>query len=136
MAEDFPNKPFGPIMTKLIVTSALLLLAGLSQAAFACDRLPPEDADQHTARATNLSAAWSDAMILQNLKLPIGRADVKRAQSSSSVTAEYTYFHKIVTITRSASSGVQVKLVENGQDTLVWKLGTCARNVPGRTDAS
>ena len=112
---------------------AFLLLAFWSQAAFACDRLPPENADQHAVRAINLSAAWPDSMILQNLKLQIGRAGIKRAQDSSSTTTEYTYFHKIVSITRSTSSGVQVRLVEQGQATLVWKLGSCERTVPGRT---
>lgn len=119
-------------MTTRTFLPVLLCVACLSQAAFACDRLPPENAEG-SLRATNLSAAWPDSMILQNLKLQIGRADVKRTQDSSSATAEYSYFHKIVTINRSAANGVQVKLVEKGQDTLVWKLGACERAVPGRT---
>lgn len=113
---------------------AVLFLAGLSPVAFACDRLPPEGSGQNALRAANLSAAWPDSMILQNLKLQIGRAQVKRAESKDSTTAEYSYFNKIVTINRSASSGVQVKLVEKDQDTLVWKLGSCDRAVPDRTD--
>lgn len=120
-------------MTKQILVPALLLLACLPQAASACDRLPPDNV-QSSVRSVNLSAAWSDAMILQNLKLQIGRAEVKRKESSGSSTAEYAYFHKIVTITRSSSKGVQVKMAEKGQETLTWTLGSCARSVPGRTD--
>lgn len=121
-------------MIKRSLIPAFLLLASLSQAALACDRLPPENAGQNGLRAANLSAAWPDAVILQNLKLQIGRAEVKRAQSSGSSSAEYSYFNKIVTITRSDSSGVQVKLAEKGQDTLTWKLGSCARALPNRAD--
>lgn len=112
-----------------------VLLACLAQPAFACDRLPPENVGS-SVRSVNLSAAWTDAMILQNLKLQIARADVTRKESSSSTTTEYAYFHKIVTITRSASNGVGVKLVEKGQDTLTWKLGSCARGVLGNTERS
>lgn len=119
-------------MTKQIFTSAVLFLACLSQAAFACDRLPPDNA-QSSVRSVNLSASWTDAMILQNLKLQIARAEVRRKESSTSTTAEYAYFHKIVTITRSTSKGVQVKMEEKGQDTLNWTLGSCARTVPGRS---
>lgn len=119
-------------MIKRILAPAFLLLASLSPAAFSCDRLPPEDADKNAIRAVNLSAAWPDSMILQNLKLQIGRATVKRAESSGSTTAEYSYFHKIVTINRSTANGVQVKVVEKDQDTLVWKLGSCDRAVPDR----
>lgn len=119
-------------MIKRILAPAFLLLASLSPMAFSCDRLPPEDADKNAIRAVNLSAAWPDSMILQNLKLQIGRATVKRAESSGSTTAEYSYFHKIVTITRSTANGVQVKVVEKDQDTLVWKLGKCDRAVPDR----
>lgn len=68
-------------------------------------------------------------MILQNLKLQIARADVRRKESSGSTTAEYAYFHKIVTITRSTSKGVQVNMQEKGQDTLNWTLGSCERSV-------
>ena len=118
-----------------ILATTLLLLATLPSAAFACDRLPPENAES-SVRSVNLSAAWPDSQILQNLKLQIGRADVTRKESSSSITTEYAYFHKIVTITRSASSGVQVKLVEKNQDTLVWKLGSCARSTADRASKS
>lgn len=120
-------------MTKRIFTAALVVLASLSQAALACDRLPPDNA-QSSVRSVNLSAAWTDAMILQNLKLQIGRAEVTRKESSGSSTVEYAYFHKIVTITRSAAKGVQVKMQEKGQETLNWTLGSCMRTVPGRTD--
>jgi len=119
-------------MTKHIPAAAFLLLASLGQASHACDRLPPENAANNAVRVVNLSAAWPDSMILQNLKLQIGRAQVKRAESSGSTSAEYSYFNRIVTITRSTSSGVQVKLVEKDQDTLTWKLGSCDRAVPDR----
>lgn len=115
-------------MTKRIFTAALLSLASLSHTAFACDRLPPDNA-QSSIRSVNLSAAWTDAMILQNLKLQIARAEVTRKESSGSTTVEYAYFHKIVTITRSAAKGVQVKMEEKGQDTLNWTLGNCMRSV-------
>jgi len=115
-------------MTKQILFQAVFLMAWLPQAASACDRLPPDNA-QSSVRSVNLSAAWTDAMILQNLKLQIGRADVKRKESSGSTTVEYAYFHKIVTITRSTAKGVQVKMEEKGQSTLNWSLGSCARNV-------
>lgn len=115
-------------MTKQILVPTVVLLACLSQAAFACDRLPPDNA-QSSVRSVNLSAAWTDAMILQNLKLQIGRAEVKRKESSGSITVEYAYFHKIVTITRSAAKGIQVKMEEKGQDTLNWTLGSCMRSV-------
>lgn len=121
-------------MIKRILSSAFLLLAGLSPATFACDRLPPEGTSQNALRAVNLSAAWPDSMILQNLRLQIGRAQVKRTEGKDSTTAEYSYFNKIVTIHRAASSGVQVKVAEKDRDTLVWKLGSCDRAVPDRTD--
>jgi len=117
------------------IFTAAVLLACASQAAQACDRLPPENV-QSSVRSVNLSAAWTDAMILQNLKLQLARAEVTRKESSGSTTTEYAYFHKIVTITRSTSNGVGVKLVEKGQDTLTWKLGTCARGVLGNTERS
>lgn len=115
-------------MTKQIFTSAVLLMACLPQTALACDRLPPDNA-QSSVRSVNLSAAWTDAMILQNLKLQIARAEVRRKESSGSTTAEYAYFHKIVTITRSTSKGVQVKMEEKGQETLNWALGHCTRSI-------
>jgi len=119
-------------MIKRILASTCVVLAGFSQATHACDRLPPENASKNATRVVNLSAAWPDSMILQNLRLQIGRADVKRAQSKDSTVTEYSYFDKIVIITRSVKDGVQVKLVEKNQDTLMWKLGSCDRAVPDR----
>lgn len=119
-------------MVKPLLSTSLLILTLLPGAVLACDRLPPENASKNATRVVNLSAAWPDSMILQNLRLQIGRADVKRAQSKDSTTAEYSYFDKIVTISRSVKDGVQVKLAEKNQDTLVWKLGGCDRAVPDR----
>ena len=38
---------------------------------------------------------------------------------------EYGYFGRSVTITRSVRNGVEVQLLEQGRDKLVWKLGAC-----------
>lgn len=38
---------------------------------------------------------------------------------------QYTYFHKTVVITRTASKGVEVQLLEKDREKLVWQLGMC-----------
>ena len=94
-------------------------------AAHACERVYPQANGDDRTRHVRLSAGWPDAQILQNLKLNLDRADVKRTESSGVVSVQYTYFHKTVLITRSASKGVEVQLSEKDREKLVWQLGMC-----------
>lgn len=108
-----------------LLAAALLGLATLPNASAACERRYPEENGDDRTRHVRLSAAWPDAQILQNLKLNIDRADVKRTQGTGVLTVQYAYFHKTVIIQRAAASGVEVQLVEKDRDKLVWKLGNC-----------
>jgi len=91
----------------------------------ACERVYPQANGDDRTRHVRLSAGWPDAQILQTLKLNIDRADVRRTESSGTVSIQYTYFHKTVVITRSASKGVEVQLLEKDREKLVWQLALC-----------
>jgi len=122
-----PNDEF-TVMQKMLAAGMLCLVSLLSvTSAQACERRWPEANDDDRTRHVFLTAAMTDTIILQRLRLAPDRAEVERKESSSSVAARYTYFDRTVTITRAASSGVQVELQEKGRDKLVWKLGSCAR---------
>jgi len=111
-----------------LLAAGLLSLAMLVVApapAHACERVYPQANGDDRTRHVRLSADWPDAQILQNLKLNFDRADVKRSESSGAVSIQYTYFHKTVVITRSASKGVEVQLLEKDREKLVWQLGMC-----------
>ena len=110
-----------------LFAASLLACATLATAApaRACERVYPQANGDDRTRHVRLSAGWPDAQILQNLKLNLDRAEVKRTESSGAVSIQYTYFHKTVVITRSASKGVEVQLMEKGRDKLVWQLGVC-----------
>lgn len=113
-------------MRTMLAAGMLCLVSLLSAtAAQACERRWPEANGDDRTRHVYLSAAMTDARILQSLKLMIDRAEVERKEGSGSVAVRYTYFHRIVTITRSASSGVQVEMREKDREPLVWKLGKC-----------
>jgi hypothetical protein len=111
------------LMLRMLATGALCLMHAAS--ADACERRYPQANGDDRTRHIGLSARWPDAQILQNLKLNIDRADIKRSDSSSAVSVEYGYFQRTVVITRSASKGVEVKLLEAGRTPLVWTLGVC-----------
>ncbi|MEM8511462.1 hypothetical protein RCH14_000753 [Massilia sp. MP_M2] len=111
-----------------LLAAGLLSLATLVLApapAHACERVYPQANGDDRTRHVRLSAGWTDAKILQNLKLNLDRADVKGTESSGVVSIGYTYFHKTVVITRSASKGVEVQLLEKDREKLVWQLGLC-----------
>jgi len=110
-----------------LLAAGLLSLAALSASttAQACERMYPQANGDDRTRHVRLSAGWPDGQILQNLKLNLDRAEVKRTESSGAVSIQYTYFHKTVVITRSATKGVEVQLLEKDRDKLVWQLGTC-----------
>ena len=114
-------------ITLKIFAASLLSLAALSSSATAqaCERMYPQANGDDRTRHVRLSAGWPDAQILQNLKLNQDRAEVKRTESSGAVSIQYTYFHKTVVITRSATKGVEVQLLVKDRDKLVWQLGTC-----------
>lgn len=113
-------------MQKTIATGVLCLTSLLSVAnAHACERLQPEANGDDRTRHVALSAAMSDERILQSLRLNAGRGEVERKESGDTVSVRYTYFHRVVTIVRSASKGVQVEMLEKDRKALVWKLGTC-----------
>lgn len=115
-------------MRTMLAAGILCLVSLLSAtAAQACERRWPEANDDDRTRHVFLTAAMDDATILRRLRLAVDRAEVERKESSSTVTTRYTYFDRTVTVTRSASSGVQVELKEQERDKLVWKLGTCER---------
>jgi hypothetical protein len=109
------------------LAAGLLCLASLLTAgsATACERRYPEANRDDRTRHVALSARWPDARILQNLRLQIDRAEVKQSESKDAVKTEYGYFGRSVTITRSVKNGVEVQLLEQGRDKLVWKLGSC-----------
>jgi hypothetical protein len=110
-----------------LLAAGLLSLSTLVVApapAHACERVYPQANGDDRTRHVRLSAGWSDAQILQNLKLNFDRADVKRTESSGAVSIGYAYFHKTVVITRG-SKGVEVQLLEKDREKLVWQLGTC-----------
>lgn len=102
----------------------LVSLAGASDVA-ACERRYPESGKDDRTRHVALSARWPDAQILQNLRLQIDRAQVRQAESKDALKTEYGYFGRTVVITRSVKDGVEVQLLEQGRDKLVWKLGSC-----------
>ena len=104
---------------------SLATLVAVPAPAHACERVYPQANGDDRTRHVRLSAGWPDAQILQNLKLNFDRADVKRSESSGAVSVQYTYFHKTVVITRSASKGVEVQLLEKDREKLVWQLGVC-----------
>ena len=109
-----------------VFAAGLLSLAMFAAApAGACERIYPQANNDDNTRHVRLSAAWPDAQILRNLKLNADRAEIKRTEGSGAVSVQYTYFHKTVVITRSASKGVEVQLLEKDRDKLVWQLGTC-----------
>lgn len=115
-------------VTLKIFAAGLLSLAALALApAHACERLYPQANGDDATRHVRLSAAWPDAQILRNLKLNLDRAEVKRTESTGVVSNQYAYFHKTVVITRSASKGVEVQMVEKDREKLVWQLGVCER---------
>ena len=103
---------------------SLSTLVVVSAPAHACERIYPQANGDDRTRHVRLSAGWPDAQILQNLKLNLDRADVKRTESSGAVSVQYTYFHKTVVITRG-SKGVEVQLLEKDREKLVWQLGVC-----------
>lgn len=109
------------------LAAGLLCLATMMHlgAASACERRYPEAGKDDRSRHVGLSARWPDAQILQNLRLQIDRAEVKRTESKDALKTEYGYFERTVTITRSVKNGVEVQLLEQGRDKLVWKLGSC-----------
>ncbi len=109
------------------LAAGLLCLASLMNAgnAVACERRYPEANGDDRTRHVGLSARWPDAQILQNLRLQIDRAEVKQTESKDALKTEYGYFGRTVTITRSVKNGVEVQLLEQGRDKLVWKLGSC-----------
>lgn len=110
-----------------MLASGLLCLAMLTQGAnaAACERRYPEANKDDRTRHVALSARWPDAQILQNLRLSIDRAQVKQTEGKDVLKTEYGYFERSVTITRGARDGVEVQLLEQGRDKLVWKLGSC-----------
>jgi hypothetical protein len=116
--------PF-PVPARL--AAGLLCLAALMQSggASACERRYPEANKDDRTRHVALSARWPDAQILQNLRLQVDRAEVRQTASKDTLKTEYGYFGRSVTITRSAKDGVEVQLLEQGRDKLVWKLGAC-----------
>ena len=120
-----------PMTTQFLVPARLapgllcLALLMLSGAAAACERRYPEANKDDRTRHVALSARWDDARILQNLRLQIDRAEVKQTEGKESLKSEYGYFGRSVVITRSAKDGVEVQLLEEGRDKLVWKLGSC-----------
>jgi hypothetical protein len=103
---------------------SLATLVAVPAPAHACERVYPQANGDDRTRHVRLSASWPDAQILQNLKLNLDRADVRRSESSGTVSVQYTYFHKTVVITRSAK-GVEVQLLEKDREKLVWQLGVC-----------
>ncbi|MGF6273970.1 hypothetical protein ABIB38_002348 [Massilia sp. UYP11] len=108
------------------LAAGLLCLAWLMHAdAAACERRYPEANGDDRTRHVRLSARWPDAQILQNLRLQIDRAEIKQTASKDALKTDYVYFGRAVTITRSAKNGVEVQLLEQGRDKLVWKLGSC-----------
>ena len=109
------------------LAAGLLCLATLMHVGVvdACERRYPEASKDDRTRQVGLSARWPDAQILQNLRLQIDRAEVKQTESKDALKTEYGYFGRTVTITRSVKNGVEVQLLEQGRDKLVWKLGTC-----------
>ena len=109
------------------LAAGLLCLASLMHVgvADACERHYPEASKDDRTRHVGLSARWPDAQILQNLRLQIDRAEVKQTESKDTLRTEYGYFGRTVTITRSVKNGVEVQLLEQGRDKLVWKLGSC-----------
>ena len=109
------------------LAAGLLCLGWLACAgsAAACERHYPESNKDDRTRHVALSARWPDAQILQNLRLQIDRAEVRQTEGKVTLKTEYGYFGRTVTITRSAKDGVEVQLLEQGRDKLVWKLGSC-----------
>jgi len=109
------------------LAAGLLCLGWLACAgsAAACERRYPESNKDDRTRHVALSARWPDAQILQNLRLQIDRAEVRQTEGKDTLKTEYGYFGRTVTITRSAKDGVEVQLLEQGRDKLVWKLGSC-----------
>jgi hypothetical protein len=116
-----------PLSILARLAAGLLCLASLMNAgsAAACERRYPEANRDDRTRHVALSARWPDAQILQNLRLQIDRAEVKQIESKDALKTEYGYFGRSVTITRSVKNGVEVQLLEQGRDKLVWKLGSC-----------
>ena len=109
------------------LAAGLLCLASLMHTgtAAACERRYPEANGDDRTRHVRLSARWPDAQILQNLRLQIDRAEIRQTASKDALKTDYVYFGRAVTITRSAKNGVEVQLLEQGRDKLVWKLGSC-----------
>jgi len=116
-----------PFSSSPRLVAGLLCLAWLACAgnAAACERRYPESNKDDRSRHVGLSARWPDAQILQNLRLQIDRAQVRQTDAKDMLKTEYGYFGRTVTITRSARDGVEVQLLEQGRDKLVWKLGSC-----------
>lgn len=109
------------------LAAGILCLATLfsTTVAHACERRDPEANGDDRTRHVRLSAAMDDAQILRSLKLQKDRAETTQATASGSVSMKYVYFQRTVTIIRSAKGDVQVQLLEQGREPLVWKLGAC-----------
>ena len=126
MAVLFPDDR---IMNKTFA-AGLLLLATLLSTSFAtsagaCERRDPEANGDDRTRHVRLSSAMDDAAILRALRLQPDRGEVTRSATKDSISSKYVYFHRTVTIVRSASGEVKVEMLEKERKPLVWKLAAC-----------
>lgn len=88
----------------------------------ACPLQPPEMGPRTHSK---LSAAWSDARILQAFKLDIAQAERQETIGIDGDSLEYTFPKNKVIISRTLHGNVIVILVRKGAESVVWKLKRC-----------
>jgi hypothetical protein len=126
MAVRFPDdRAMNKSIAAGLLCLATLLSATLATSAAACERHDPEANGDDRTRHVRLSSAMDDAAILRALRLQPDRGEVTRSQTKDSISSKYVYFHRTVTIVRTASGEVKVEMLEKERKPLVWKLGAC-----------